>query len=346
MLANFDDPGVADVLIVAVGAPGAYGSRGRVTVYGGLLKRGRRGVSIYMETTTAISLDSRCLSRPMGRLTVGTLPAMFECTSGKQNRVGPVSVDISAESADDAAGFAVSMAGDGSRVAIGAPRVTSTERTPDMCGYMSWQSGTQLRLRQACNLPPTSSTLPPPTPVLLQHRPLRSNGIRWVQISMAIPATIMAGRSLCLGMACGWQSEQRSMTKMVQAAPKKTMDAFECIDGCRSNGSSSEVISLERSTTRLDLRCLCPKTARDSPLGWPRKSQKARAKFRYTIMTTTAVIGTNSATLSSARKTRICLVPPSQYLVRHALLSVPHTMIPVAWKNKVRDTFACLSGMQ
>mmetsp|Transcript_4596 Transcript_4596/g.20591 ORF Transcript_4596/g.20591 Transcript_4596/m.20591 type:complete len:328 (-) Transcript_4596:1894-2877(-) len=316
----------------------------------GLLKRGRRGVSIYMETTTAISLDSRCLSRPMGRASPSVLlTTLFECTSGKQTQSGSASVRTSRPNLQV---MQLALPSQWQVTVVASPsarpRVTPTERTPDMCGYMSWQSGTQLRLRQACNLPPHLLHLfRLPRRVLLHHRPLRSNGIRWVQISMAIPATIMAGRSLCLGMACGWQSEHRSMTKMVQAAPKKTMDAFECIDGCRSNGSSSEVISLGRSTTRLDLRCLCPKTARDSPLGWPRKSQKARAKFRYTIMTTTAVIGTNSATLSSARKTRICLVPPSQYLVRaHALLSVPHTMIPVAWKNKVRDTFACLSGMR
>ena len=66
-LVNYDDPGgAADVLIVAVGAPGAYGNRVALRSTSGKMKRGNRGVSIYMETTTAISLDSRCLSRPMG----------------------------------------------------------------------------------------------------------------------------------------------------------------------------------------------------------------------------------------------------------------------------------------
>ena len=317
----------------------------------GLVKRGRRGVSIYMETTTAISLDSRCLSRPMGRASPSVpLPAMFECTSGKQTS-GSASVWTSWPNLL-VMQLALPSRWPATVVASpsGRPGVTPTELTPDMCGYTSWQSGTQLRpsprrRRLPRHLPRLPRLPHLPRRFLVHHRPLRSSGIRWVQISMAKPPTIMAGRSLCPGMACGWHSEQRSMTKMVQAAPMITMDAFECIDGYRSNGSSSEVISLERSAMRLDLRCLCLKTARDSLSGRLRKSQKARAKFEYTVMTISAVIGRNSAPISSARKTRICLVPLSQYLVRaHASLSVPHTMIPVAWKNKVRDTFACLSG--
>ena len=302
-----------------------------------------------METTTAISLDSRCLSRPMGRASPSVpLPALFECTSGKQTS-GSASVWTSwpnllvmqlASPSRWPATVVVSPSG--------RPRVTPTERTLDMCGYTSWQSGTQLRpsprrRRIPRHLPnfPHLPRLPRP---LLHHRPLQSNGSRWVTISMAKPATIMAGRSLCLGMACGWQSGQRNMTKMVQAVPLMTMDAFECISGYRPNGSSSEVISLERTaTTRLDLRCLCPKTARDSPSGRLRKTQKARAKFEYIVMTMPA--GNHSAAISSAKKTKIGLVPPSQYPVRaHASLSVPHSTILVSWK--MRDTFACLSGME
>ena len=114
------------------------------------MKRGNRGVSIYMETTTAISLDSRCLSRPMGRASRSVpLPAMFECTSGKQTS-GSASVWTSwpnllvMQLASPSRWPATVVASPSGR-----PRVTPTERTPDMCGYTSWQSGTQLRLPEA-----------------------------------------------------------------------------------------------------------------------------------------------------------------------------------------------------
>ena len=134
----------------------------------------------------------------------------------------------------------------------------------------------------------------------------------------------------------------RSMTKMVQAAPKKTMDAFECIDGCRSNGSSSEVISLGRSTTRLDLRCLCPKTPATRRWGGPGKT-KGTGKVQVYHYDDDSSDWNKLGNALSARKTRICLVPPSQYLVRGARLAVgaPYHD-PGGLENKVRDTFACL----
>ena len=143
------------------------------------------------------------------RLTVGTVNDTVRVYEWKTDTEWVrVSVDISAESAGDAAGFAVSMAGDGSRVAIGAPQ---SDANGTDSGHVrvyvlaKWDATAPPASLQPSSPPPPP--LPPPRRVLLHHRPLRSNGIRWVQISMAIPATIMAGRSLCLGMACGWQSD-------------------------------------------------------------------------------------------------------------------------------------------
>jgi hypothetical protein len=78
-------------MIVAVGAPGAYGSRGRVAVYEFDGSEWQQMGATFMVTTTGTSLDSRCRSRQMERdsLSVPNTPpatilALFEFTIGKQ----------------------------------------------------------------------------------------------------------------------------------------------------------------------------------------------------------------------------------------------------------------------
>ena len=169
-LANFDDPGAAaDVLIVAVGAPGAYGSRGRVTVYEWVAETWqKRGVDLYGDNDGDQFGFSVSLSTNGTRLTVGTVNDTVRVYEWKTDTEWVrVSVDISAESAGDAAGFAVSMAGDGSRVAIGAPQ---SDANGTDSGHVrvyelaKWDATAPPASLQPSSPPPPPLPPPPPSP--------------------------------------------------------------------------------------------------------------------------------------------------------------------------------------
>ena len=155
-------------------------------------------------------------------------------------------------------------------------------------------------LAAAIRLPP-----PPPPPHLHHHRLSRQRGIKWVPISMArLSVTIMVGRSLCLAMVCAWRLELRSMTPAVQDT--SDMDTFECINGYRPLGSSLVLTSMVMPATRLDLRCLCPKTGRESPSGRPR-SGLGKGKVRVYRMRS-SVDGPSSAMILRERQLKTCSV--------------------------------------
>ena len=120
-----------DGMSVAVGAPGAYGSRGRVAVYILTGSVWQNLGNLYGDNDGDQFGFSVSLSTNGTRLTVGAKQndaagndagsvRVYDWKPDTEKWVG-VSLDILAEAAGDAAGFAVSMAGDGSRVAIGAP---------------------------------------------------------------------------------------------------------------------------------------------------------------------------------------------------------------------------------
>ena len=139
-----------DGMSVAVGAPGAYGSRARVAVY---ILTG----SVWQNLQPLRDNDgdqfgfSVSLSTNGTRLTVGAKQndaagndagsvRVYDWKPDTEKWVGQF--DILAEAAGDAAGFAVSMAGDGSRVAIGAPGsdANGTDQVRCVCELEQWDA--------------------------------------------------------------------------------------------------------------------------------------------------------------------------------------------------------------
>ena len=253
-----------DGMSVAVGAPGAYGSRGRVAVYNWTGSEWDNLGDLYGDNDGDQFGFSVSLSTNGTRLTVGAKHAAGNNTGSVRvydwktdptwsdyptEKWVAVSLDILAEAAGDAAGFDVSMAGDGSRVAIGAPesdangtdsgqvRVYELERWDAIAPWPPPLQPTSLRRRQL--RVPHRHRL---RLFLLHHRLSRQRGIKWVPIATARRlVTIMAGRSLCLAMVCAWRLELRSMTTAVP-----TQDTRECISGYHPLGNSSVVISATR----------------------------------------------------------------------------------------------------
>ena len=238
-LANDDADGAEDGLIVAVGAPGASGNRGLVAVYEfDGTEWQQNGCDLFGDNDGDQFGFSVSLSKNGTRLTVGAKHAAGNNTGSVRvydwktdptwsdyptEKWVAVSLDILAEAAGDAAGFAVSMAGDGSRVAIGAPesdangtdsgqvRVYELERWDAIA---PWPPPWQPHPFAAAISVPHRHRL---RRHLHHHRLSRQRGIKWVPISMArLLVTIMAGRSLCLAMVCAWRLELRSMTTAVQ----------------------------------------------------------------------------------------------------------------------------------